>query len=305
MSIVHRPCSPPFPQPRPHFSLSHPSILLTSCPPFSTDAHHLPPTPFQPLLPSNLAHPSHHPPTPTPPTLLRSPPFPPPAHAHATDPSQDSELAVRYNDDAVLESHHLSSAFSCLLQPQHHFAAEWDRDAYMAFRRLVTKLVLMTDLSKHFEFTANLEREGARLRSASVSVTAPGNDGFGMPSSVGGDGGSAALLLTVALKHADLGHSVKPWALHYRWSVKVTMEFFALGDCERAAAVPISPFCDRYKDTDLGRSQCGFLRFVCRPFYEAVAHALPGRFSIDALERLDANLGQWAEYDGACSHAPQ
>ena len=65
--------------------------------------------------------------------------------------------------------------------------------------------------------------------------------------------------------------------------------------------LPLSPFCDRYRDTDLGKSQCGFLKYVCRPFYVAVARALPGAFSAAAVEQLDANLGRWAVYDDAAA----
>lgn len=68
---------------------------------------------------------------------------------------------------------------------------------------------------------------------------------------------------------------------------RVTEEFFALGDLERAAGMQLSPFCDRYKDTDLAKSQMGFLNFVCTPFFAAAERALPG---LQFLERLDANM---------------
>ena len=33
--------------------------------------------------------------------------------------------------------------------------------------------------------------------------------------------------------------------------------------------VPISPLCDREKDQNIAKSQIGFFKFVCIPFYEA------------------------------------
>ena len=68
----------------------------------------------------------------------------------------------------------------------------------------------------------------------------------------------------------------------------MTNEFYKLGDVERTLGMPISPLCDRRKDTDVAKNQLGFLRFVCRPFYAAVAMELPSHSK--ALERLDANL---------------
>ena len=32
----------------------------------------------------------------------------------------------------------------------------------------------------------------------------------------------------------------------------------------------VSPLCDREKDTDIARSQIGFFKFVCLPFYKPV-----------------------------------
>ena len=43
----------------------------------------------------------------------------------------------------------------------------------------------------------------------------------------------AMLAIEAAIKFCDLGHSIKPWAQHERWSVWVTEEFHQLGDRER------------------------------------------------------------------------
>lgn len=200
-----------------------------------------------------------------------------PGTSNAHEIGRDSELAVRYHDESVLESHHLACAFSCLLEPQHQFLASWDREAYMTFRKLVVKLVLRTDLSKHFDFIAcqNRKQEGSSLPTSNPE---------------------ASLILSLAIKGADLGHSIKPWALHHAWTQRVTQEFYALGDLERAADLPISPFCDRTRDVDLAKSQQGFLKYVCRPFFMVVKRVLPSTFSSLAVERLDANLSKWATY---------
>lgn len=200
-----------------------------------------------------------------------------PGTSNAHEIGRDSELALRYHDESVLESHHLAQAFSVLMQPRHNFLAAWDREAYREFRQLVIKLVLRTDLSKHFDFIACQNR---KQECSSLPVAKP----------------EASLILSLAIKGADLGHSLKPWPLHHRWTLKVTEEFYALGDVERAADLPISPFCDRNKDTDIAKSQQGFLKYVCRPFFVVVKRVLPSAFTASAVERLDANLSMWASY---------
>lgn len=244
-----------------------------------------------------------------------------PGTNNAHEIKKDSHLALRYHDESVLESHHLCEAFTAMLLPHHCFLSRWDRKAYMELRKLVIKLVLMTDLAKHFDCISALNgsAEGSLMPRPTNAVggtsavqTGVGTCRMNPGSSAANDGARAgapgtpaspappdpALVLTVAIKGADLGHAIKPWALHHKWSLRVTEEFFALGDRERSMGLPISTFCDRVKDVDLAKSQLGFLKFVCRPFFAAVVRVAPDTVSTDAVDRLDANLKAWGEYSG-------
>ena len=107
-----------------------------------------------------------------------------------------------------------SCAFALLLRPECNFLASWDRGAYSRFRGLAIHLVLMTDLAKHFEATAALDKLDSRDTESFLGKRDRTLD----PQSA----------LTIAIKAADLGHSVKPWALHYKWTCWVTDEFFAV-----------------------------------------------------------------------------
>ena len=122
-------------------------------------------------------------------TTLRTP-----ARPTRDEIRKDSPLAVRYHDDSVLESHHLAAGFAALLQPEHNFLAGWTREDYMDFRALVIKLVLMTDLSKHFEFVERLKQL---------------DEGELLPRPLkGGDRPREPLLdLTIAIKYADLSNA--------------------------------------------------------------------------------------------------
>ena len=105
-------------------------------------------------------------------------------------------------------------------------------------RKLIIELVLATDLARHFDFISS-------LNSLPPGPLRPS------------ERPEPSLCLTLAIKCADLGHSVKRWELHREWTRRVTDEFYALGDRERAAGLPISTFCDRHKDTNLAKSQVG------------------------------------------------
>lgn len=55
-----------------------------------------------------------------------------------------------YNDKAVLESHHLASAFSVLSKPENNFMVNLSKQEFKAIREIVIDLVLATDLTQHF-----------------------------------------------------------------------------------------------------------------------------------------------------------
>jgi hypothetical protein len=99
------------------------------------------------------------------------------------------------------------------------------------------------------------------------------------------------LLLAVALKFADLGHSFKPFHLHKQWAERITDEFWALGDRERQLGIAVSPLCDRDKDSNVPESQIGFFRHICVPFYSIVADLIDP--TMLPWLRVQENLHSW------------
>ena len=102
------------------------------------------------------------------------------------------------------------------------------------------------------------------------------------------------LLLGIAVKFADLGHALKPFHLHKAWTVRVTSEFWALGDREKALGVPVSPLCDRQAEGSgraIAKSQIGFFNFVCQPFYAAIADLVDP--NMVPYKQLLTNASEW------------
>lgn len=67
------------------------------------------------------------------------------------------ELAIRYNDESVLENHHASTGFSILLQSDCNILSNLKREEYVELRKMVISLVLGTDFAKHFSILANFK----------------------------------------------------------------------------------------------------------------------------------------------------
>ena len=61
------------------------------------------------------------------------------------------ELALMYNDESVLENHHLAVAFKLLLQTECNFLENLETAQMKALRRMMIDMVLATDMSKHFQ----------------------------------------------------------------------------------------------------------------------------------------------------------
>ena len=99
------------------------------------------------------------------------------------------------------------------------------------------------------------------------------------------------LLITTAIKFADLGHSFKPFHLHEQWTTRITNEFWEVGDREKSVGVPISPLCDREKDRNIPQSQLGFFQFVCIPYFKVVADLIDPKMV--PYTQLEANFKEW------------
>ena len=61
-----------------------------------------------------------------------------------------SPLAILYNDQAVLENHHLSLTWSVLKQPDCNVLSKLDPEELEYFHELVQEMVLATDMAQHF-----------------------------------------------------------------------------------------------------------------------------------------------------------
>ena len=186
-----------------------------------------------------------------------------------------------------------------------NFVSHLSHKDYSTFRRTMVELILATDLAHSNEFlgrfnhwyvnaTAMSSGAGSAAGGAStgsVSVTALAATGVMDSSAISMAGGSVGgsssvshafqstsvtqldneprlMVMKMALKCADIGHSAKRLQLHEKWTARITEEFYRQGDEERKQSLPISPFMDRRK-ANLSQSQTGFIDYVCQPLYGA------------------------------------
>lgn len=189
-----------------------------------------------------------------------------------------NELALRYNDISVLENMHCALVYTLLNDPNCNIFLHLKSSEWTNCRKLLIELIMFTDMSKHFELISRFRMRSCSLHDLNEEIFEDRN-----------------LVLCIALKCADLGHSAKTFSLHEKWTFLVSEEFFLQGDLEKRSGLPVSIYCDR-DSTDINKSQSGFLRNVCVPLYEIFGLYVKSEFFEKfCLEQLQKNLATWDE----------
>ncbi len=142
-----------------------------------------------------------------------------------------------YNDESVLENHHLAVAFKLLQQPQADILANLGSKQRQTFRKMAIDMVLATDMSKHMSLLADLKTmvEAKRVAGSGVLLLDNYNDRI--------------QVLQNMVHCADLSNPTKPLDIYRQWVDRIMEEFFRQGDREREQGLDISPMCDRFNAT--------------------------------------------------------
>lgn len=75
-------------------------------------------------------------------------------------------MALLYNDQSVLENHHIALAFQLTLQNTNNINifAKLTREEFTALRQATVEMVLATDMSRHFEYLTKFQQVVSNLK---------------------------------------------------------------------------------------------------------------------------------------------
>ena len=191
------------------------------------------------------------------------------------------ELAIRYNDVSVLEMMHASTTYSLMQTASHNILHSLPSDSWVIIRKVVLKMILATDMSRHFDMLSAFKATHLTTTTAALSSPDERMEVFEM-----------------VIKCADVGHAGKMEELHEKWTMLVCEEFFQQGDLEKQLGLPVSMYCDR--DTaDIPKvtstqSQMGFIQNIVLPLYETLNGFLisPSMESV-CIRQLHENISFW------------
>ncbi|KAK0393047.1 hypothetical protein QR680_000032 [Steinernema hermaphroditum] len=192
--------------------------------------------------------------------------------------NSNSELAIMYNDESVLEQHHLAVAFKLLQESNCDFLSGFSKKQRQTFRKIVIDMVLATDMSKHMSLLADLKTmvEAKKVSGSHALELDKYNDRI--------------QVLQSMIHLADLSNPTKPIELYRCWNERICEEYWRQGDREKDLGLEISPMCDRTNVT-LEKSQVGFIDYIVHPIFETWAD-LVYPHAQNILDQLEENR-QW------------
>jgi hypothetical protein len=166
-----------------------------------------------------------------------------------------SKLALRYNDNSVLENHHCSLAFRLLQKNGANVLFGFSADQKKNIRKTMIACILATDMSKHTEI---LDEAKSRFSVLSQHQSL--------------DAAEATFLGKLLLHAADLSGPAKEFKVAREWSSRVTEEFNAQVAIEVSLRLPVLGFMAAPDELTFLKNEIGFSTFFVAPLCKIVSN---------------------------------
>ena len=217
-------------------------------------------------------------------------------------------LALRYNDEHVLEMMHVAEAYRVFSDPATCMLAGLSQNDYRNLRSLMIECILGTDLADHFKILGNASStlkladcDTMRiLNSADGGVSMIPDRAFGSHSKESAEN-AQTIICQLLIKTSDLGHPARDGNVHEKWSLRMCEEFWRQGDQLAAQKLEVPAMMDRTKTEGFPKSQMGFISVLVAPLHILVASFLGPKNMGPFLLHLHRNFETWKEKSASTS----
>ncbi|XP_015220404.2 high affinity cAMP-specific and IBMX-insensitive 3',5'-cyclic phosphodiesterase 8B isoform X2 [Lepisosteus oculatus] len=207
-----------------------------------------------------------------------------------------SELAILYNDTAVLESHHTALAFQLTARDSKcNIFKNTERTQFRTLRQAIIDMVLATEMTRHFEhvnkFVNSINKPMAAIDESSSN--SEGSD-CECPASIKNSPENRLLIKRMMIKCADVANPCRPLELCIEWAGRISEEYFAQTDEEKRQGLPVvMPVFDR-NTCSIPKSQISFIDYFITDMFDAwdAFANLPG-----LMQNLAENYKYWKTLD--------
>ncbi|XP_029431248.1 high affinity cAMP-specific and IBMX-insensitive 3',5'-cyclic phosphodiesterase 8B isoform X2 [Rhinatrema bivittatum] len=206
-----------------------------------------------------------------------------------------SELAVLYNDTAVLESHHTALAFQLTAKDNKcNIFKNIERTQYRTLRQAIIDMVLATEMTKHFEHVNKFVNSINKPIAAEESNSNSEGSDCECTASIKNSPENRILIKRMMIKCADVANPCRPLDLCIEWAGRISEEYFAQTDEEKRQGLPVvMPVFDR-NTCSIPKSQISFIDYFIMDMFDAwdaFAH-LPA-----LMQHLSDNYKYWKALD--------
>eukprot|EP01083_Nonionella_stella_P130954 397575_1 len=200
-----------------------------------------------------------------------------------------SYLAIRYNDQSILENHHISYSFKLISSDAHYNWISDLKDTALIerARKYLIRLILGTDMSLHKKHLNQIQTLKKKLVTDDGETVVMSED-------------DKINLLAIILHAADIANAAKTRSLCVEWAKRCVEEFRTQGDHEVRCFGKLPPNNTLLFDRKhpLETSQEGWIKFVMLPYFKRLNKLLQNEID-HQIENLNSNLKYWTEYE-AC-----
>uniref|UniRef100_A0A671LKL4 Phosphodiesterase n=1 Tax=Sinocyclocheilus anshuiensis TaxID=1608454 RepID=A0A671LKL4_9TELE len=198
-----------------------------------------------------------------------------------------SDLAILYNDTAVLESHHAALAFQLTVRDSKcNIFKNMERTQFRTLRQAIIDMVLATEMTRHFEhvnkFVNSINKPMSAIEETSSNA------------SIRNSPENRLLIKRMLIKCADVANPCRPLELCIEWAGRISEEYFAQTDEEKRQGLPVvMPVFDQ-NTCSIPKSQISFIDYFITDMFDAwdAFASLPG-----LMEHLAENYKYWKNLD--------
>ena len=199
----------------------------------------------------------------------------------------NSYLAIRYNDQSILENHHISYSFKLMASDKLKY--DWindlnDNKLIERTRKCFIRWILGTDMGLHKKHLNHMNILNEKIK----------NNDDDDKKEIELEEEDKINLLGVILHAADIGNATKPNSICIEWAKRCINEFRLQGDDEKKLFGKENQllFC---RDHPLEKSQPGWINFVMKPYFKLLNEIVNHQCK-PLLDNLENNLNEWSKY---------
>lgn len=201
-----------------------------------------------------------------------------PGHSNNFEKLINSNIAIRYNYQSVLENHHIAVSFALMKDPRSDFMKMLEPSARTHLKQIMRSCILATDMMLHASLVQSIaEKRGIGFNSSPEDRT---------------------LLCQILVHSADLFNPIRPFSIARVWAERISAEFNAQAEKETSLGFPLQSFLVTKNELKLAENELSFSSKFVVPLWESLSSIFPvfDQYHVQCVE----NIASWAAIRESC-----